>query len=151
MLSAPHNADDVALAAFDALFEIAARLGELMERGLAERGLTSSRAEVLFRLHGGGPMMQRELSDALRCTPRHVTGLVDQLEADGLAKREPHPTDRRATLVTLTPEGTNLAVRIFDEREAAARAMLGDLPHTALATTVEVLRTFLDRLAPPAE
>jgi DNA-binding MarR family transcriptional regulator len=139
------------LAAFDALYELTARLGQVMQRGLAERGLTTSRAEVLFRLHGGGPMMQRELSQALRCTPRHVTALVDQLEADGLAARRRHPTDRRATLVMLTAKGTKLAARIFAERENAAREMLGDLPASDLATTVAVLRTFIDRLGPPVD
>jgi DNA-binding MarR family transcriptional regulator len=142
---------DVALAAFDALFELTARLGQVMERGLADRGLTTSRAEVLFRLHGRGPMMQRELSQALRCTPRHVTALIDQLEAGGLAARRRHPTDRRATLVTLTAKGTKLAARIFAERETAAREMFGDLPASDLATTVTVLRKFLERLGPPVD
>lgn len=31
--------------------------------------------------------------------------LVDELEADGLVKRRPDPTDRRAKLVALTPAG----------------------------------------------
>jgi DNA-binding MarR family transcriptional regulator len=30
---------------------------------------------------------------------------VDRLEAEGLVKREPHPTDRRASLVSLTKAG----------------------------------------------
>jgi DNA-binding MarR family transcriptional regulator len=141
---------DVVLTAFDTLYELAARLGQVMEQGLAERGLTSSRAEVLFRLRGQGPMVQRELSQALRCTPRHVTQLVDQLEAAGLVARRPHPTDRRATLVTLTDEGARLAGRMFAEREAAARQMLGDIPLADLTTAVAVLRRFLDRLGPPA-
>jgi DNA-binding MarR family transcriptional regulator len=139
----------VVLDTLDALFELATRLGQVMEHGLAERGLTTSRAEVLFRLHGQGPMVQRELSQALRCTPRHVTALVDQLQAAGLAARSPHPADRRATLVTLTADGAKLATRIFTERETAARRMLGDIPATELATTLSVLRRFLDRLEPP--
>jgi DNA-binding MarR family transcriptional regulator len=146
-----HDDVDVVLTAFDVVYELTVRLGEVMEHGLRERGLTASQGEVLFRLLGRDPMMQRELSEALRCTPRHVTALVDQLEADGLGTRQRHPTDRRATLVTLTEKGTALASRIFAERETAARAMLGDLPTGDLATTVAVLRTFLDRLGPPGD
>jgi DNA-binding MarR family transcriptional regulator len=137
---------DPALAVFDTVFELTVKLGQLMTDGLAERGLTASQAEVLFRLHGEGPLMQRELSEALRCTPRHVTGLVDQLEGAGLAERGPHPADRRATLVTLTAKGRKLADRIMGERGSAAQALLGDLPAGDLTTTAAVLRTFVDRL-----
>jgi len=38
-----------------------------------------------------------------------VTGLVDALADTGFVARRPHPTDRRATLVTLTVRGTRLA------------------------------------------
>ena len=50
-------------------------------------------------------MTQRELSRALRCTPRNVTGLLDALEDSGLVVRRPHPRDRRASLVNLTLGG----------------------------------------------
>ena len=39
-----------------------------MERGLAERGLSIARAELLWRLLRLGPRTQRELSQDLRCT-----------------------------------------------------------------------------------
>jgi DNA-binding MarR family transcriptional regulator len=45
-------------------------------------------------------------------TPRAVTGLVDALVADGLVTREPHPTDRRATLVTLTSRCERLVAQL---------------------------------------
>jgi DNA-binding MarR family transcriptional regulator len=35
----------------------------------------------------------------------HVTGITDQLESEGLVKRAPHPSDRRAFAVQLTPAG----------------------------------------------
>lgn len=44
-----------------------------------------------------------DLADALEVTPRNVTSLVDALEEEGLVKRQPHPTDRRATIVELRP------------------------------------------------
>jgi hypothetical protein len=54
-------------------------------------------------------MTQRQLSQVLRCTPRNVTGLLDALETAGLVARGRHPSDRPATLVHLTDEGTTLA------------------------------------------
>src|SRR5260221_10940495 len=108
--------------AFDRMFELAARLGDMMTRALVERGLSTARAEVLFVLHQRGPMVQRGLSQALQCTPRHVTGLVDALEAEGWVARSPHPTDRRATLVALTERGVAAGTRVYSETDESARA-----------------------------
>jgi len=136
--------------ALDRVFELAARLGDMMERALDERGLSTARAEVLFVLHERGPMVQRELSQALHCTPRHVTGLIDILEAQGWVARGPHPTDRRATLVSLREQGAQAAARMHAERQEAATALFGDVPADDLATFVAVLDQVLDRIGQTA-
>ncbi|HEV8315285.1 MarR family winged helix-turn-helix transcriptional regulator [Piscinibacter sp.] len=46
-----------------------------------------------------------ELSQRLMVTGGNVTGVTDQLEAEGLVTRAPHPSDRRAFSVQLTPAG----------------------------------------------
>jgi DNA-binding MarR family transcriptional regulator len=46
-----------------------------------------------------------ELSQRLMVTGGNVTGVTDQLESEGLVKREAHPSDRRAFSVQLTPAG----------------------------------------------
>ena len=131
----------------DKAFEFASRLGELMHATLAERGLTPARAEVLLVLHyHGEPMFQRELSQALHCTPRHVTALVDILEAHGCVARGPHPTDRRATLVALTEQGTAAAHRMDTERRRAAHQLLGQLPAADLAGFVAVADHILSHI-----
>ena len=45
------------------------------------------------------------LPPAYRGPGRSVTNIVDRLQADGLVRRVPHPTDRRATLVEVTDGG----------------------------------------------
>jgi len=120
----PEAAPDEVL---ERLFELGVRLTESMDRGLAEQGLTRARAEVIWRLHRAGPATQRELSDALRCTPRNVTGLVDALEAGGLVARSPHPGDRRATVVSLTQQGRTTATAWEAEYHKLATLLFGDL------------------------
>ncbi|MGH4020990.1 MAG: MarR family winged helix-turn-helix transcriptional regulator [Pseudonocardiaceae bacterium] len=139
-----------AVVAFDRVFELAARLGGMMERALADRGLTTARAEVLFVLHQRGAMVQRELGEALHCTPRHVTGLVDTLEKQGWVARRPHPTDRRATLVSLTERGAAAAARMDAERREAADELFGGMPADDLAAFVAVADRVLDRIGRPA-
>ena len=53
-----------------------------------------------------------ELSQRLMVTGGNVTGVTDQLEAEGLVKRAAHPTDRRAYAVQLTPAGRRLFRRM---------------------------------------
>lgn len=128
------------------LYTLAVLLGELMERGLAERGLTRSRASAIWELHRLGPVTQRVLSDALRVTPRHVTGLLDALEAAGLVERQSHPSDRRATLVHLTEEGRGAAATLETENQAFATALFADIPPDDFATFIRVFDQVLDRL-----
>lgn len=54
---------------------------------------------------GEGPLIMSGLGEELGVTPRNVTKLVDELEVEGLVRRLPHPTDRRATLIELTEAG----------------------------------------------
>ncbi|MDP8931602.1 MAG: MarR family transcriptional regulator, partial [Actinomycetota bacterium] len=41
-----------------------------------------------------GAVVQRELAEALQCTPRHITGLVDRLEAQGFVAVTDRVLDR---------------------------------------------------------
>ena len=43
--------------------------------------------------------------------PPNATGVVDDLESQGLVRRQRHPTDRRATVVEATRKGKGLARR----------------------------------------
>jgi DNA-binding MarR family transcriptional regulator len=51
----------------------------------------------------------RELADQLGLSARNMTSMVDALEDAKLVERRPHPSDRRATLVQLTPGGIGAA------------------------------------------
>jgi DNA-binding MarR family transcriptional regulator len=128
------------------LFELAALLGDSIDRGLAEQGLTRARAEVIWRLGRQGPLTQRELSEALRCTPRNVTGLVDALESEELVTRRPHPTDRRATLVTLTRRGGRIASEWQAGHDELAERLFAGVDATEVAGFVATLDRVLERL-----
>jgi DNA-binding MarR family transcriptional regulator len=49
-----------------------------------------------------------EISNRLMVTTGNITGLTDELEADGLVERTADPHSRRASLVRLTPKGRKL-------------------------------------------
>lgn len=129
-------------ALLEQLFELAARLSDGMGQEFETQGLTTARAELLWRLHATGPQTQRALSEALRCTPRNVTGLVDALEAAALVRREPHPTDRRASLVTLTDDGRDTVAGWRSRYDEFAHLLFADLDSDDL----DRLRLMLDHV-----
>ncbi|MCK9932669.1 MarR family transcriptional regulator [Frankia sp. Mgl5] len=72
--------------------------------------LTPAALKMLLVLSSGARPM-RDLVSAFRFDPSYLTSVVDTLERRGLARREPHPTDRRAKTVTVTDEGRLVVAR----------------------------------------
>jgi|SRR5579875_3243652 len=71
----------------------------------AALGVGPSDAMAMAHLRSAGPLNARELADRMSLTPSTVTALLGRLEAAGLARRDPHRTDRRQVVVSLTEEG----------------------------------------------
>ena len=109
-------------------------------------GLTPARMHLLWELGQRGPVPQRVLADALKVTPRAVTGLVDALVTQQLVTREAHPADRRATLVTLTPRGTTLVDQLKRDHKTLARALFASMPLDELESFSQSLAGVIDRL-----
>jgi MarR family transcriptional regulator, organic hydroperoxide resistance regulator len=65
------------------------------------------------------PMAMKELGKRMHCDPSFVTLVADMLEKRGLARREPHPADRRVKNIVLTDDGLSLKHRL--EAEITAR------------------------------
>ncbi|MEV0395151.1 MarR family winged helix-turn-helix transcriptional regulator [Polymorphospora rubra] len=132
--------------ALDVLLELVLLVNDDMTRSLARDGLTNSRTHVMWELAQRGPTTQRDLAEALAVSPRTVTGLVDGLAATGFVTREPHPTDRRATLVTFTPRGADTAAALVRGQHEFADLLFAGLPDERLDCLVTGMRELLDRL-----
>lgn len=133
--------------ALDRVLALNALLTADLARFEAEHGLTGPRVHLLWELGRSGPCTQRDLASALEVSPRNVTGLVDGLTATGHVTREPHPGDRRATLVTLTPAGERFVGDLRTSHDDLARQLFGDLPPARLDAFVEVLDETVARVA----
>jgi DNA-binding MarR family transcriptional regulator len=102
-------------------------------------GMSFGRTRAIRRL-ARAPMSMRELAAALGIDPPNATVVVSELEAQGLVRRRPHPTDGRAKLVEATPKGKQLARRA-DEILATPPPGLAELDPEEL----ETLRRLLSR------
>jgi DNA-binding MarR family transcriptional regulator len=132
--------------ALERVLELTVLLGDDMARDLARRGLTGSRAHLVWELHRRGPSTQQTLAGALRVTPRAITGLVDALTEAGFVTREPHPRDRRATLVTFTARGERAARALERDHIQLADKLFGDMSATTLRGFTRGLDAVLARL-----
>lgn len=133
-------------AALDRVLALVVLLDDDMTRSLARDGLTVSRAHLLWELRRQGPLTQRALADALSVSARNVTGLVDGLAAAGLVSREAHPSDRRATLVTPTAQGTEVVKAMERDQETLGRLLFADMPPERVAAFIATLDEILGKL-----
>ena len=71
----------------------------------SEFELSPPQVHALRLLDPDEPKPMSELAERLHCDNSNVTGIVDRLEAAGLAERRPAERDRRVKTVALTPHG----------------------------------------------
>lgn len=97
-----------------------------MSAALADLGLTARQYCVLDKASGGEHTQGRLAEEALLDKTTMVTTL-DGLERAGLARRVASPTDRRARLVEITPEGEALIERAATVIQGVYDEVLGVL------------------------
>src|SRR4051794_37021778 len=90
----------------------------VLRDALAPLGIQGKHFHVLQALSIHGPASQRELIDRLNSDNAAMVRIIDELEALGLGRRQPAPTDRRAHSVSITPAGR----RLLDRAEVAVTA-----------------------------
>src|SRR5690242_18797369 len=96
----------VLMKAHRALQKVAIQSIESLGVGLSDFG-------VMALLLHKGPQPVNEIGRRIQLTSGAITTAVDRLEARTLVAREAHPTDRRARIVRLTPEGKAQAAKLF--------------------------------------
>ena len=94
--------------------------------------------------HADRPLRLSELATQLGIVPRSATSVVDDLESAGLVARHPDPDDRRATLVNLTPAGTEVLTTIRRTRRDAMLTLIARLTPDEQATLHHLLTRLAD-------
>jgi MarR family transcriptional regulator, organic hydroperoxide resistance regulator len=104
--------------------EVASCFFELMAKIIGEAEHVAQRIGIptpfIKALHSMDcPLAMKELGKRMHCDPSFVTLVADMLEKRGLARREPHPADRRVKNLVLTDDG--LALKQTLETEITSR------------------------------
>lgn len=138
----------------DAGREIADALGVLLKRSTRvelHRSLTAGMGEgvdeltypILSGLARTGPRSAADLAPDVGLDRSGVTRRASRLEAAGLVRREPDPTDRRATLLTLTDEGEHAVETLRQRLADHITASLASWPADEAQAFARSLRRFI--------
>ena len=95
-----------------------------------------------MRQAGSAGLHPCELAEKLGIVRASVTGLVDGIEREGLAKRLPFEGDRRSIMILLTPKGT----RFIDSLAPGRLRRIAELMSCLSATERKTLTSLLDRI-----
>jgi DNA-binding MarR family transcriptional regulator len=125
----------------------AAYLALLDRRRRPIEPLSQSAFQVLAILDGAGrPLPSHAISERLIVSTASTSSLLDTLEGRGLVIREPHPTDRRKTLVRITPAGTDVVDRMLPVTHQAATEAFAVLEETERETLISLLGKAMSRM-----
>ncbi|MDP9116098.1 MAG: MarR family transcriptional regulator [Actinomycetota bacterium] len=121
---------------------------EFRQRIAAATGISLAEFDALSAVAwASGDVTPKRIAEVAHLTTGAMTAMLDRLTTAGLLQRQPHPTDRRSVLITLTDAGHDIVaqvyrsyVRAFESVAARAgqqdvRAMIDSLGHLADAVS----------------
>jgi MarR family transcriptional regulator, transcriptional regulator for hemolysin len=124
---------------FSRIARTLARIGDIR---LRELGIATAQLPVLTALKDGARLSQTELARFAKVEQPTMAQMLARMERDAIIRREPDPTDRRGSLVSLTKQARS--------RLPAGRAILrqGNIEMTKglSAREVETLVSLLRRV-----
>jgi DNA-binding MarR family transcriptional regulator len=100
---------------------------ERLGLGGTETVLSDIQLAALAALARHDSMTPGELAEHEKVQPPSMTRVIAVLEERGLVKREPHATDRRQVVLTVTSEGRDVVQRVRRRREAWLAQRLQEL------------------------
>ncbi|MAO90001.1 MAG: MarR family transcriptional regulator [Rhodospirillaceae bacterium] len=100
------------------------RASAIFQETLDDKALTPMQFAALMRLHDDGSMSQNHLGRLAAMDPATVQGVIRRLQERGLVSRVPDQTDRRRTVLSVTPEGATLAKSLVPSaKEVSAKTL----------------------------
>ena len=102
-------------------------LSLLAEQSIVNAGLCLTDFSALEALLHKGPLTISQIQEKVLLASGSMTAAVDRLEKLALVVRKASPSDRRARVVELTPEGKRLAASCFEQHAKDLEALTSAL------------------------
>jgi DNA-binding MarR family transcriptional regulator len=103
----------------------------------ADSGLSPTLSSALATVDRFGPLTPSEIAALERVQRPTATRVVGRLEEAGLVSRAGDPTDRRSSLIAVTPEGRALLRRLRSRKNAFLAQRIESLSEDEMATLAE--------------
>jgi DNA-binding MarR family transcriptional regulator len=87
-----------------------------------------------------GPLTPKRLAELSRLTTGGVTVVLNRLERAGIIRREPHPEDRRSSIVQVEPKFLRLAQGAYGEMIDVTNSVLAQFSDKELAVVAAFLK-----------
>jgi len=113
---------------------------DALTRELSDLKLTASEANVLANLADGAELTASALAARVGSRPTTMTAVLDRLAGREWIVRAPHPSDRRAVVLRLTPAGRGVARTVAHAYERVEADVLAGLSPTAARSLRHSLR-----------
>jgi len=102
-------------------------LSHIAERSIEEAGLGLTDFAALEALLHKGPLTITEIQGEVLLASGSMTAAVDRLEKKGLIQRGSSPSDRRAKVLHLTPDGRRVVEKAFSRHAAELESAMAVL------------------------
>jgi DNA-binding MarR family transcriptional regulator len=110
-------------------------------------GLNGAQFNILNLLAAkDGRMEQGELVELLLVGKSSISIVLNRMAGAGLIRREEHPTDRRCTVLVLTPKARALWKKVSPRYEAIVDETFGALPVSKRAAFLDGLKVINDAI-----
>lgn len=108
------------------ILRLAERLRQQWETPCEEQGVSGSRFAILAAIHRSTPegIAQTELAAGLNLSESNVSVLIEALRKSGLLHRLRSKTDRRRSVLLLSPPGRELVALVTAARNALAATLV---------------------------
>ena len=116
-------------------------IGVFLQR-MAPFGLRPVDFSVLTLIAHNPGITSRQLCAALDILPPNLVGMIKSLDKRGLIERRPHPTDRRAQGLHLSPSGRKLQ----KDAQATATKLERDVASRLSEQELDLLKELLQRV-----
>jgi DNA-binding MarR family transcriptional regulator len=136
------------------LADISRLLRQDFDRRVRDLGMTQAQWRALAHLAREEGMNQAALAERLEVKPISIARLIDRMEAANWVRRKADSSDRRATLIYLTPKAKPILDELETRAEQARNALMQGITASdrkRLIATLEQMKANLNANTSAAE
>ncbi len=108
--------------------------------------LSMSQMGTLFRLHRQGPSGVSQIGCEMVISSAAVSQMLEKLVQQGLVLRSEAPTDRRAKVIELTPEGRQMVDEVHGAVRQSILHVMDEMSDDEAQKVYEVLKLIIEKV-----